>query len=326
MFEIKKIQSETLGEYLLAVRTSLNLSLDEVSRDTSIQKKFLEDFESGRIDHLPAEVYAIGFLKKLAALYTVPEDDLVTQFKKERGIATQLVKAHVTPIKMRPVFAITPKTLGIGVVGIFVLGTLAYVGLQLRSMSTNPRIVVSEPASGSRVTGSFVKVAGKTDAGNTMVINGKDVFVKEDGSFETMVSIAPGQTELVFVARNKFEKSSAASTSVIRDDGVVLAAEELAPNPLVLSISALESVTIAVTVDGKVQNPYVLPKGQSREVLAESRLLLSTSDAGNTKVAINGQDAGVLGREGEELTDVPFTNDANGTLPPQASRTNNNNF
>src|SRR5690554_5048623 len=89
-FQTKKIQSETLGEYLTEIRTSLGLSVLDVVERTGIQKKFIEQLEQGSLAQLPADVYVCGFLKKLGALYTIAPEVLIAQYKKERNIAAQL--------------------------------------------------------------------------------------------------------------------------------------------------------------------------------------------------------------------------------------------
>ena len=86
VFQKKKVQLETLSEYLQEVRRKLKLSLKEVSTLTTISLKFLEALEEGKFNWLPSDVYVYGFLKKLARLYSLDENVLIAQFKKERGI------------------------------------------------------------------------------------------------------------------------------------------------------------------------------------------------------------------------------------------------
>jgi cytoskeletal protein RodZ len=221
VFETKKLQSETLGEYLLAVRESLGLSLDVVVEKTGIQKRFLHNLESGSIEELPADVYVCGFLRKLAALYAVEEALLVQQYKKERGIAARISQVPAR-VKRRTValFSVTPKTLSLAVALLFLVGTVAYVAFQIRGMSQDPTITVFEPTSGSKVTDSFVKVIGKTEPGNQLSINGEPIFVTGQGNFTATVSVAPGQVDLTLSATNKFNKTTVQTLALIRDDTV----------------------------------------------------------------------------------------------------------
>ena len=221
VFQTRKIQSETLSEYLYAVRIQLGLNIAEVSERTGIQKKFIEILESGNVSLLPAEVYVCGFLKKLSKLYRVDEAVLIRQYKKERGIVDNISeKKSFFSIPLKNLFSITPKTVGVAVAMLFLVGTVGYVALQLRGMSQNPTITVISPSGGSLLTDSFVKVVGKTEPGNTLEINSESVFVSQQGDFSATVSVAPGQIELIFIATNKFNKTTTKTLALIRDPEV----------------------------------------------------------------------------------------------------------
>ena len=114
IFEKKKIQIETLSEYLCAVRLNLNLSAEEVSKKTNISLKFLCALEKGDLKKLPADVYVYGFLRQLSELYIVDKDELIEQYKKERGIVQQLSNAVLVNNNSKSnrffnKFIITPK-------------------------------------------------------------------------------------------------------------------------------------------------------------------------------------------------------------------------
>lgn len=54
---------ETVGRTLKKAREEKNLSLDEVSRATKIRKEFLIAIEEDRMDALPGDVFARGFIR-----------------------------------------------------------------------------------------------------------------------------------------------------------------------------------------------------------------------------------------------------------------------
>src|SRR5581483_11974160 len=115
-FEKKKIQVETLSEYLASVRKNLKFSQQEVCDKTGIKPKFLACLESGDFMQLPPDVYVLGFLAQLARLYSVDADELAGQYKKEKGIVQQLAaKPHggrgALSSKVLDRLVITPKIL-----------------------------------------------------------------------------------------------------------------------------------------------------------------------------------------------------------------------
>ena len=134
-FETKKLAMETLGEYLLEVRTELGLTLEEVSQRTGVYEKFIHYIEAGKYHLLPPGVYVLGFLKKLAKVYKVPEGILLDQYRKERGIVE-----HSNPDKHPEKktwqswfkqLTVTPKLLTITSSAVIGLAAFLYVVFQV---------------------------------------------------------------------------------------------------------------------------------------------------------------------------------------------------
>ena len=65
-FVKKSVGTLTLGEKLAKIRKDKRLSLNEVSRLTGVQTKYLEFLEWGEFEKLPADVYVKGFLRSYA--------------------------------------------------------------------------------------------------------------------------------------------------------------------------------------------------------------------------------------------------------------------
>jgi cytoskeletal protein RodZ len=138
VFETKKIQIETLGEYLKSVRENLKLTPEEVSLKTDISLKFLGFLESGLLYKLPPDVYVFGFLKKIALLYGVESEVLLEQYRKERGISLNIQKKPTNSKSKLASFAknlvITPKILTF-IFGLsFIVLTLIFVSFVLSAV------------------------------------------------------------------------------------------------------------------------------------------------------------------------------------------------
>src|SRR6185295_14603901 len=104
-----------------------------------IKPSYLEDLEAGNYMELPAEVYVRGFLKSLSQLYRIKEEVLIDQFEKERGLEPLSVNLSA---KREKLFALTPRTLVIGIRSLVALAALAYVGTQIRSVLVPPVLEV----------------------------------------------------------------------------------------------------------------------------------------------------------------------------------------
>ena len=73
-----------IGETLRAAREAKGLSLDRVSDETNIAKRYLAALESEDFSAFPGDPYAIGFLRNYADYLGLASDDLVATFRNMR--------------------------------------------------------------------------------------------------------------------------------------------------------------------------------------------------------------------------------------------------
>lgn len=315
VFETKKVPLETLGEYLAEIRSGLGLTVTEVAEKTGIADKFLQHLEAGMYFRLPPDVYVFGFLKKLADLYSISSEVLLSQYKRERGITERTATEKISVkkgIKARlSKLVVTPKLISLfGGIGLS-LFAMFYIAFQVSAINKTPSLVLEQPLPGTVVKDSMVTVIGHTDPGTIIAINGENVFVDSEGKFTTLLGVAVGQKELDITAQNKYGKTTTQKLSVIVDSnavpnqGQVAAAET---KPLLMEIKFARATTITVKQDGIDLPEEVVPADGIKRLDAKSEVVLKTSDAGGTMVTVNGKSIGPLGRNHESLT-VPFTTD-----------------
>ncbi len=73
-----------VGTFLKKEREKKKISLDDVSEETKIGKKYLKAIEKGEFDIFPAETYTIGFIKNYARAIGVDPEEAVRLYKKQR--------------------------------------------------------------------------------------------------------------------------------------------------------------------------------------------------------------------------------------------------
>lgn len=311
VFERKKIQNETLGEYLKSVRENLKLTPLEVSLKTDISIKFLGFLESGLLYKLPPDVYVLGFLKKIALLYGVEAEVLLDQYKKERGISLNIQKNSPNPKKgfasLVKNLVITPKILtlifGLG----FIILTLVYIIWQVWSINRTPNLELFEPTDKQLVEGSFVNVKGKTAPGIRVSVNqNENVFVDTQGVFSLVVGVSSGPNEIVVVAKNKFEKSVTKKITVIGKSDL----EKLNNQSVELYLEFLQGAVVKFSVDGGAEERLDFKLGDKKTLQANSKIVFSIDNAGAAKAVVNGKDLGLLGREGESLNNITFSSES----------------
>lgn len=70
------------GETLRGTRLFKGLSLDEISKKTKINKKYLEALENEVVDIFPGEVYLRGFLRNYASFLGLDPDELISDYEE----------------------------------------------------------------------------------------------------------------------------------------------------------------------------------------------------------------------------------------------------
>lgn len=307
VFEKHKIRLETLPEYLKAIRQDLVMSVEQVSKKTGIGAKVIGALEAGEYKDLPPSVYVKGFLSKLSEIYKVDKETLIGQYEKERKIYknVRIVKGSSDEVRKEGVWSelvITPKNLSIAGAVLFVTVTVAYIIWQVAGISKVPLLEISSPQDLSVVEKTFVVVAGRTDPDAGLTVNEEPVYVDSRGNFETSLGISQGPKLLVVTAKNKFNKASTKTLTVIGQ------MEGSQAKPAVsLELQFLQEVEISLKIDGNTEIKERHKAGEKQSYEGESSITLSADNAGAIKALVNGQSLGVLGRSGEKISDVKFT-------------------
>jgi len=209
-FERKNLYSEkTLGEKLQHFRKKKHVSLEQAEEETKVRLKYLQALEEGIYEALPADVYALGFLAKYAEFLDAPKEELLGDFKRERGATSR--QLNPIPIQTRPkrerVF-ITPKIIAI-VVGILVtIALIGYIFYSIRNFTTPPNLEISSPSTETVIRQSEVEVIGKTDEGCSLQINGETIYLDKNGNFQEQVRLQPGINNIEIRSVNRIHKET----------------------------------------------------------------------------------------------------------------------
>ncbi len=291
---------------MVVVRENLELSVLEVSKKTAIKPQFLSALEQGEYKKLPADVYVLGFLKQLAGLYSIEADTLIAQFKKEKGIEFQINKQKEVLggswfKKAFQKLVVTPKILSLTLGLFFVVLTVGYIIWQVWSINKMPNLKIFEPGNNTVINASSVFVRGTTDPGLNVSINGENIFLDNRGFFEKQLGLNPGPKEIVVTVKNRFDKSVSQTINIIGTD---TGGAETGRLELKAEFSAM--VVLGVGIDGQAEQNFSFQPGENKSFYAKDKIILSTTDAGATKVTVNGQSMGAMGRAKEALSNVVF--------------------
>jgi cytoskeletal protein RodZ len=208
---VTSVPAPTLPERLLAARERKGVDLYRAERDTKIRSRYLAALERGDWRELPGSVYTKGFLRNYALYLGLDPDEVLLQWRAERGDDRPSEPVIVVPraIQAPPrAFTFSP---GILVALLLIVGVIVfavYLGVQLLRFAKPPTISVTDPATAvSAVDDSTTTytLRGTSVAGATISITspGQDAVrtsAGPDGTWSADVDLRRG--------RNQFDVSA----------------------------------------------------------------------------------------------------------------------
>ncbi len=200
-----------LPERLLAARERKGVDLYRAERDTKIRVRYLAALERGDYRELPGNVYTKGFLRNYALYLGLDPDDVLLQWRRERGDPREPQAVITVP---RPIatprkgLTFSPSLVVFALLTVAVLAFAAYLGVQLLRFAKPPTIAVTSPAAAvvdADESATEYVLRGTSSAGATISIAtpGRDpysVSADADGDWSASVELRRG--------RNQFEVSA----------------------------------------------------------------------------------------------------------------------
>jgi len=215
----------SLPERLYTARERKGVDLYRAERDTKIRARYLGALERGDYKELPGAVYTKGFLRNYALYLGLDPDEVLLQWRNERGNPKEAPPAIVVP---RPIA--TPRkgmsfSPGLVVAALLVLVVVAfgvYLGIQVLRFAKPPTISVTQPAGAvvdvEESTTTYT-LKGTTLPGATVSILSPgheqpfQVTATSDGTWAYDVDLRRG--------RNQFDVSALDPETGKRSDGTV---------------------------------------------------------------------------------------------------------
>ncbi|MEO8437994.1 MAG: helix-turn-helix domain-containing protein [Chloroflexota bacterium] len=201
----------SLPERLYAARERKGVDLYRAERDTKIRARYLGALERGDYKELPGAVYTKGFLRNYALYLGLDPEEVLGQWRRERGDSKEQPPAIVAP---RPIAAprkgmtFSPSLVVVALLTVVILAFGAYLGIQVLRFTKPPTITVTQPATAvidvdeatTRYTLEGVTLPGATVSIATAGRDPYQVIATSDGGWAAEVDLSRG--------RNQFDISS----------------------------------------------------------------------------------------------------------------------
>jgi cytoskeletal protein RodZ len=290
----------TAGEVLKNKRELLEKSLDKVSLDTKIQKRFLQYIENNQFDYFDSEVFLTGFIKiyaqyldldvnKILALYrrSNPKKNPEKTKREEKKIFDNLKK------KKKSLDFLNPKTLFSVLLALFLVTIVGYIAFQIYKFQSPPDLTITEPLNESEVTAEKIFVRGETEIDATIEINGTTVEIDEEGNFEKEISLKEGPNIVTVRARknNTLEKVETLKITYTKEEATeeVEDTEEEKKLEKTITLEVFDSPSwIRLDIDNENKLSEVVEPSEF-EFTIEENLYIITGRLGNTRLLYNGE-------------------------------------
>jgi cytoskeletal protein RodZ len=203
-----------LPERLAAARERKGVDLARAERDTKIRVRYLSALERGDYRDLPGAVYTKGFLRNYAIYLQLDPEDVLRQWRRERGdqVGPEAVIVPPRPLEepSRPL-NFSPSVVVAALLTAGVVLFVVYLSSQLLRYSRPPDLAISNPATAvvevDESTTSF-RLAGTATPGATITIKaaGQEepirVTALASGEWSFQVDLRRGQNRFDIDALN----------------------------------------------------------------------------------------------------------------------------
>jgi cytoskeletal protein RodZ len=214
----------SLPERLYEARERKGVDLYRAERDTKIRARYLGALERGDYKELPGAVYTKGFLRNYALYLGLDPEDVLVQWRRERGDGKEQPAAIVVPKPIsapRKGLTFSPGLVVAALLTVVIVAFGAYLGIQVLRFTKPPTIAVTQPATAVVDVDEAMTtytLQGTTLPGATVSIAtpGREpyqVTAKSDGEWAAAVDLRRG--------RNQFDVTSLDPETGKRSEGTV---------------------------------------------------------------------------------------------------------
>jgi cytoskeletal protein RodZ len=198
----------TLPERLHAARERKGVDLYRAERDTKIRSRYLAALEHGEYAELPGAVYTKGFLRNYALYLGLDAEDVIRQWKRERGDATipaEPALAVPKPLEApRQGLTFSPAVVVAALLTVLIAVFAVFLGVQLIRFAKPPTLAVTDPATAvidvaEDATAYTLRGTSIPNATITVTAAGKDQPYRESadsaGNWQVDVELRRGRNQ-----------------------------------------------------------------------------------------------------------------------------------
>lgn len=280
----------TAGEVLKSKRESLGKSLDVVSKETKIQRRFLQYVENNDFSKFDSEIFLTGFIKIYSQYLDLDTNKLLALYRRSRpAYHPAISKSKRKEFKFKK-FTITPKSLVTILSVLFLVLIMGYIGYQIYKFQSPPHLTIDSPINDQEVNTADITIKGKTDPNSILEINGSVVSINDDGSFEKAIELQEGINVITIKSRknanNVLETVETRKITYTPDTTEQTPVETEKTFTLTLEIKDSSS-WVKLNIDNENKLEQVVQPSKT-EYTVKDNFYIITGKVNNTIISVNG--------------------------------------
>jgi len=183
----------TAGEVLKKKRETLGRSIELVSQETKMQKRFITYIEDNDFSKFDSEVFLTGFIKIYSHYLGLDTEKVLALYRRSKPQKKATKGKSIEPIwaKYKKII-LTPKSLITILSAVFFVLILGYIGLQIYKFQSPPKLNILTPIDAITVTEEKLFVEGTTQPEAILEINTSLVPIDNQGHFKYEVTLNEG--------------------------------------------------------------------------------------------------------------------------------------
>ena len=183
----------TVGELLYKVRKKRNLTLEEASKVTRIQQKYLIAVEKNDWSAFTSKVYISGVIRTYADYLDLDPANVLAYFRRDYE-KTEVLKFR----KKLPSLNFLPDTRKIVLVAFttVIFFFLTYFGFQFYLFLRPPEVQILAPQQNTFRNTQKITVIGHTQKESTIKIFNEEIFPDEQGMFQYELPLQKGKNAI----------------------------------------------------------------------------------------------------------------------------------
>jgi cytoskeletal protein RodZ len=282
----------TAGEVLKKKRESLGRSIELVSQETKMQKRFITYIEDNDFSKFDSEVFLTGFIKIYSHYLGLDTEKVLALYRRSKPQKKTSKGKSIEPIwtKYRKII-LTPKSIITILSVVFFIAILGYIGLQIYKFQSPPRLTIDSPIDAITVSDATLTVEGTTQPGAILEINSSLTPIDPQGHFKQEVTLKEGINVITIKAR----KNSNNILETVETRKVTYNKPAQSETPIdtvktfTLTVEVKSSASwIKLDIDGQNKVSKVVEPSKQNYTVNE-RFYIITGKAANTTISMNGE-------------------------------------